>query len=126
MATGKGAYTDPTADGHLEVERLVLPAGSAIARLHADLNAAGGDVALKGVVEGLRIPGSQPALLEKDPLKIDASMRIKEPTRPLTLSATHRLFSLNANAVTAGRQNVAFVLRLPSIAPVRGRSPVKH
>jgi translocation and assembly module TamB len=113
----QGVYTDPTADAHLEVERLVLPAGSAIANLHAELHAAGGDIALKGEVQGLRIPGSAPALLEKDPLKIDASMRIKDPTRPLTLAATHRLFSLNANAVTAGQQNVAFVLKLPSIAP---------
>jgi translocation and assembly module TamB len=113
----KGVYTDPTADAHLDIERLVLPAGSAIANLHAELNAAGGDIALKGVVQGLRIPGSEPTLLEKDPLKIDASMRVKDPTRPLTVAATHRLFSLNANAVTAGRQNVAFVLRLPSIAP---------
>jgi translocation and assembly module TamB len=113
----KGVYTNPTADAHLEIERLVLPAGSAIANLHAELNAAGGDIALKGEVQGLRIPGSAPALLEKDPLKIDASMRIKDPTRPLTVAATHRLFSLNANAVTAGQQNVAFVLKLPSIAP---------
>jgi len=113
----KGVYTNPTADARLDIERLVLPAGSTIANLHAELNAVGGDVALKGVVQGLRIPGSQPALLEKDPLKIDASMRVKDPTRPLTLAVTHRLFSLNANAVTAGQQNVAFVLRLPSIAP---------
>jgi translocation and assembly module TamB len=113
----KGVYTDPTADAHLDIERLVLPAGSAIANLHAELNAAGGEIALKGVVQGLRIPGSEPALLEKDPLKIDASMRIKDPTRPLTVAATHRLFSLNANAVTADQQNVAFVLKLPSIAP---------
>jgi translocation and assembly module TamB len=113
----KGVYTNPTADARLDIERLVLPAGSAIANLHAELNAAGGDITLKGEVQGLRIPGSAPALLEKDPLKIDASMRIKDPTRPLTLAATHRLFSLNANAVTAGQQNVAFVLKLPSIAP---------
>jgi translocation and assembly module TamB len=113
----KGVYTDPAADAHLDIERLVLPAGSAIANLHVELNAAGGDIAVKGVVQGLRIPGSAPALLEKDPLKIDASMRVKDPTRPLTVMATHRLFSLNASAVTAGQQNVAFVLKLPSIAP---------
>jgi translocation and assembly module TamB len=113
----KGPYTDPTADGHLEIDRLVLPAGTAIAALHADINAAGGGVTLKALVEGLRIPGSQPALLETDLLKIDASMRLKEPTRPLTLSATHRLFALSANAVTTGRQNAAFELRIPSIAP---------
>jgi translocation and assembly module TamB len=113
----KGVYTNPTADARLDVERLVLPAGSAIANLHAELNAAGGDIALKAVVQGLRIPGPQPALLEKDPLKVDASMRIRDPTRPLTVTASHRLFSLNANAVTTGRQNAAFVLKLPSIAP---------
>ena len=113
----KGTYTAPTADARLDVERLVLPAGSAIANLHAELNASGGDVGLKGLVQGLRIPGSEPALLEKSPLKIDASMRIKDPTRPLTVTVTHRLFSLNANAVTTGQQNVAFVLKLPSIAP---------
>jgi translocation and assembly module TamB len=113
----KGSYTDPTADGHLEIERLVLPGGTAIAALRADIGAAGGDVTLKAAVEGLRIPGSQPALLESDPLKIDASMRLKEPARPLTLSATHRLFALSANAVTTGEQSAAFELRLPSIAP---------
>jgi translocation and assembly module TamB len=113
----RGTYKDPTADAHLDIERLVLPAGSAIANLHADLHAAGGGIALKGVVQGLRIPGSEPALLEKDPLEIEASMRVADPTRPLTLAATHRLFSLNANAVTAGQQNVSFVLKLPSIAP---------
>jgi translocation and assembly module TamB len=113
----KGPYADPTADGHLEIERLVLPGGTAIAALTADISAAAGNVALKAVVEGLRIPGSQRALLEKDPLKIDASMRLEEPTRPLTLSATHRLFALSANAVTTGKQNAAFELRIPSIAP---------
>jgi translocation and assembly module TamB len=113
----KGAYTDPTADARLDIQGLVLPGGSAIANLHAELNAAAGEMGLTGVVRGLRIPGSEPALLEKDPLKIDASLRIKDPTRPLTVAATHRLFSLNANAVTAGQQNVAFVLKLPSIAP---------
>jgi translocation and assembly module TamB len=113
----QGTYKDPTADARLDIERLVLPGGSAIANLHADLHAAGGRIALKGVVQGLRIPGSEPALLEKDPLEIEASVRVEDPTRPLTLAATHRLFSLNANAVTAGRQNVSFVLKLPSIAP---------
>lgn len=113
----KGAYTDPAAQAHLDVERLVLPAGSAIAAVHADLDAAGGTMTLKALVEGLRVPGPEPSLLEKDPLRIDASMRLKDPVRPLTLSATHRLFSLNANAVTAGRQNVAFVLKLPTLAP---------
>lgn len=114
----RGDYTNPVADAHLEIDRLDLPGGSAIAALRADLGAAGrGELSLTGLVGGLRIPGPEPMLLAADPIKIDASMRMKEATRPLTASITHRLFALNANAVTAGSQSVAFTLKLPSVSP---------
>lgn len=114
----KGPYTSPAADAHLEIERLQLPAGSAIAALRADLAASGGgEVTLKGVIDGLRIPGSQPMLLAGAPLVVNASMRVKEASRPLSVSVTHRLFTLNANAVTAVPQSASFTLKLPSITP---------
>lgn len=114
----KGPYTSPTADAHLEIERLELPAGNAIASLRADLAAGGGgEITLKGTIEGLRIPGSQPMLLAGAPLMVDASLRVKDAARPLNVSVTHRLFTLNANAVTAAPQSATFTLKLPSIAP---------
>ena len=56
-------------------------------------------------------------LLAGDALKLDASMRVKDATHPLRATVTHRLFTLNVNAVTAAPQNAAFTLQLPSITP---------
>ena len=112
-----GTFTDPTADGQLQIDQLRLPGGTQFAALRADLTAGGGNLALHGVVDGLRIPGPDPALFAKDPLRIDASMRVNEPARPLVVVATHRLLSLKAQAITAGRQSVTLNLRLPDVAP---------
>ncbi len=129
----RGAFTDPDAAGHLEVEKLILPGGTQIAALHADLAAGSGVITLKGSIEGLRIPGPAPSLLEQDPLKIDAAWRVKEAARPLALQAAHRLFSLQAQAVTAGDQSATLDLKLPNVAPfaalagqdVRGEAAIK-
>jgi translocation and assembly module TamB len=129
----RGAFTDPDAEGHLEVEKLLLPGGTQIAALHADLAAGSGVITLKGLIDGLRIPGSAPSLLEKDPLKIDAAWRVKEAARPLSITAAHRLFSLEANAITEGDQSATLDLKLPSVAPfaalagqdVRGDAAIK-
>jgi len=114
----QGPFTDPTAQGQLQVDQLELPDGASLASLRADLSAGGGVIGLRGLVQGLRIPGPQPALLQRDALKFEASMRPKEATRPLEISATHRLFSLTAKAATAAPQSVALDLRLPDLAPL--------
>ena len=124
-----GALEDPTASGHLQADRLELPGGLAIAALRAEIASRRGTLSLDGAVAGLRIPGPQPGLFEKDPIKLLASMRMAEKGRPLTLEATHRLLSVKAHAVTTGEQRVSFDLRIPSLAPfaalagedVRGR-----
>lgn len=112
-----GTLKDPTADGHLQADRLELPGSAAIAALRADLTASQGTISLRGVIEGLRIPGPQASLFEKDPVKISASMRVAEDARPLTVEATHRLLSVKAQAITAGRQSVSLDVRVPSLAP---------
>ncbi|MGD0492078.1 MAG: translocation/assembly module TamB domain-containing protein [Steroidobacteraceae bacterium] len=112
-----GTLKDPTAKGHLEADRLVLPGNAAIAALRADLAASRATISLRGEIAGLRIPGPQAALFEKDPVKIVASMRVAEDTRPLTVEATHRLLSVKAQAITAGRQSVSLDVRVPDLAP---------
>jgi translocation and assembly module TamB len=60
-------------------------------------------------------------------------MRLKEATRPLAVTATHRLLSLKAQAITAGRPSVTLDLKLPDVAPfaalggqnVRGAAALK-
>ncbi|MFI4889192.1 MAG: translocation/assembly module TamB domain-containing protein [Steroidobacterales bacterium] len=129
----QGVFTAPTADGHLEVDRLDLPGNASISSLRADLSANGGVIALKGLIDGLRIPGPEPGLLQRDALKIEASIRPQEATRPLQVSITHRLFSLDAKAATAAPQSVVLDLRLPDLTPlaalggqdVRGTATIK-
>ncbi|HEX3912407.1 MAG TPA: translocation/assembly module TamB domain-containing protein [Steroidobacteraceae bacterium] len=113
----RGNLKSPTAQGHLEVAKLELPGGLRTASLKADLAAEGGKAELHAWLAGVQVPGSQPRLLEGDPLKIDASMRLDDPERRLELSASHRLFSLKGQAVTAGVQSAAAEVRLSNIAP---------
>jgi translocation and assembly module TamB len=113
-----GTVSAPTADGRLQVKQLRIPGGTQLAALNANLTAAGGKVTAHAVVDELTIPGPQPNLLHDAPLTFDASMRMNEDSRPLDLTATHRLFALRAHAATAGKQSAELDLRLPDLAPL--------
>ena len=132
-----GSVKAPRADGHIDIGRLRLPGGVQLAALNGDLSAESGRATLHAVIGGLRIPGPRPQLLEDAPVTLDASMRLDSPTRPLDVSASHRLFSLRAAAETAapkgaGRSATA-ELRLPNLGElaalagqnVRGSALVK-
>ncbi len=114
-----GSLKAPAADGHVEFANLRLPGGTQMARLNADLSASAGNSTLQAVIEGLQIPGPQSQLLRGSPVKIAASLRLDEATRPLDLIASHPLFTLHALAETAGmssgKQNATLELRLPSL-----------
>jgi translocation and assembly module TamB len=112
----RGTLDAASADGTLRVEGLRLPGGAALARLDAGLKAAAGSISAHAVASGVEIP-RQPQLLRADPLTVDAVLRPGERGRPLTLTASHRLFSLHAEVVTAGVQSASFDGRLPSLAP---------
>jgi translocation and assembly module TamB len=112
-----GSVKSPNAEGHLEATKIRLPGDMQMTALNADLKADQGNAQAHALLRGLKIPGAQPRLLEDDPVKIDASMRLDDPARRLELSASHRLFSLKGQAVTAGTQSAAFELRLPNLMP---------
>ena len=112
-----GPFTTPTADGHLLVEQLQAPGGTRIAALDANLTANAGLMTLRAGIDGLVIPGPQPTLLQDSRLSLDASVRLDDPKRPVQLTATHRLFALHANAITAGEQTAQLDLRVPDVAP---------
>jgi translocation and assembly module TamB len=133
----RGSIEAPRADAHVEAIQLRLPGGARLAALNGDFTAHSGMAELHALVGGLRIPGPRPELLENGPVKIDASMRLDTATRPLDLSAAHRLFSLHALANTAaaagGERSATLELRLPDLGPlaalagqsVRGSALVK-
>ena len=112
-----GKLETPTAEGHLEVSSLQVPGNTSLSALNADITADRGNVRLRALMKGLRIPGSQPRLLENDPIELDAALRLDDPARRLELTASHRLFWLRGQAVTAGQQSATVEIRLPNVAP---------
>ena len=112
-----GSFQSPTAEGHLEITRLRVPGELQATAVSADVAADRGKADLHASVQGLKIPGSQPRLLETDPLKIDASLRLDTPTHPLELTAAHRLFSLRGQAILSGEKSASLELRAPNITP---------
>jgi translocation and assembly module TamB len=117
----RGSIKAPTADGHLDVEKLQLPGGTQMAALHADVTAGRGEAVLAAQVGGLRIPGPRPGLLQAAPVMLNATLHLNEPGRPLDVDASHNLFALKAHAETAaaaGRRNVTAELRLLDLTPL--------
>ena len=112
-----GNLQTPTAEGHVQISRLRLPGNAQFASLAADVAADRGLAKLHAIVKGLRIPGQEPGLLEKDPVRIDASVNLDDPARRLQLTASHPLFSLTGDAVTAGPQSATLEARLPIVSP---------
>ena len=117
-----GGIKAPRASAHIEAVQLQLPGGVLIATVNADVTAGSGKAALQGLVGGLRIAGLKPQLLEDSPLKIDATLRLDDATRPLDVRASHRLFSLHATTeatpARADQRTVALDIGLPNLAPL--------
>ena len=128
-----GTVTAPNADGHLLIKKLLIPGGTELADLDANLTATGGMLTTRATLTGLVIPGSQPKLFQDSPLTLDASVNMSDPKRPVELKATHRLFALQGHATTADELAAQLDLRLPDVTPfaalggqkVRGTATVK-
>lgn len=112
-----GTVSAPSADGRLLVKQLQIPGGTRLADLNANLTATAGSLSARAILTGLVIPGSQPKLFEDAPLTLNASVRLSDPGRPAQITATHRLFALQAHATTAGQQSARLELHLPDVAP---------
>ena len=128
-----GTASAPNADGHLLIKKLLIPGGTELADLDANLTATGGMLTTRATLTGLVIPGSQPKLFQDSPLTLDASVNMSDPKRPVELKATHRLFALQGHATTADELAAQLDLRLPDVTPfaalggqkVRGTATVK-
>jgi translocation and assembly module TamB len=112
-----GGVKAPNATGHLEFAGLHVPGGVQLSKFDADLTAADATVSLRGKAEGLQIPGPRPALLANDPIDLSAAMKLDQASRPLDLRASHRLFVLTGQWLTAGKQSASLDLRLTDLAP---------
>ena len=112
-----GTPAAPRADGELHVEQLQLPGGWGVADLTASLSAAAATLSIDADAAQLRVPESRWRFLQQDPLHIHATIAMAEAARPLRLQATTRLFTLDAQAVTAGQESAVFTVRVDDLRP---------
>jgi translocation and assembly module TamB len=112
-----GGLRTPHATAHLDMAGLQVPGGVQLGNLNAELSAANGSASLRGKVEGLRLPGPQPGLLASDPIELDATMKLDQASRPVALRASHRLFTLHGQWLTAGKQSATLNLHLSDLTP---------
>ena len=111
-----GPFAKPEATGTLRIAALEA-GGAALRSLAADLQGNAGEVHLKATLDGLRIPGPKPDLLEAAPLVLTADLRLDAAGRPVTFSLTHPLIAAEGDAQTAGATQANVKLHLPDLAP---------
>ena len=116
----RGPWNAAVADGQFEVKGLQLPGNSQVDLLSARLVADAGTLRMNATAAGVQIPGSAPRLLAADPITLDATLGLQDVARPLALTASHRLFTVRAQAVTAGDLHGTLDLRVPQLAPFAG------
>ena len=88
----QGAVNAPQTSATLEATGVDVP-GVQLPSLSASLNGKGGTLTLDARALGLRVAGKVGALLAGSPLMARATLHLKEPGRPIDLSATHALLS---------------------------------
>ena len=113
----QGSARAPHAEAQLRIEQLRIPGGGGLGTLDANLAADGRELTVHAVAAGVLLPGPQPRLLADAPLRVDATTRLDDASKPVRLTANHHLFSLQAAATTAEPLHATFALRLPDLAP---------
>jgi len=110
----KGPYAAPDANVQLRI-RGMQAGESGLRNLEADLSGTGGAIALRAILEGLRIPGAPPDLFAA-PMRVEATARLDDPARPVELALRHPSLVVEARATTApGLSGTASVM-LPDLA----------
>jgi len=106
----KGPFASPDADVELSVRG--VEAGEAGFRsLDAKLAGNAGALALRGSLDGLRIPGARPDLFGRAPLRLEANARLADPGRPIDFALRHPLLALEGRAGTGPNANASVTIR---------------
>jgi translocation and assembly module TamB len=112
----QGPFTAPHAQAKLHVDTLAA-AGATIHAIDATVGGDAGEVQMRGSIDGLRLPGPKPDLLQSAPVTIEADARLDTPERPVRFAIRHPLLSAEGTAQTGGTSSVQATLTLPDFAP---------
>jgi translocation and assembly module TamB len=112
-----GPLATPQASGNVRIDGLTA-AGAAMSRLVAKLDGNAGQATLTASIDGIRVPGPKPDLLEASPLTLTARAVLDKADRPVMFTADHKLLALRGEAQTGGDLRLKAHLDLPDLAPL--------
>lgn len=112
----RGPVTAPDAAGRVKIEQLAA-SGATASNVTADIAGNAGQLHLDGQVAELRVPLPNPAIFAGEPVLIHVDARLDQPDRPVHLTVRHKLFSLDANALTGAKRSVDATLTASDLSP---------
>jgi translocation and assembly module TamB len=112
----QGPFATPHARATLHIDTLAA-AGAAIRALDATVDGDAGAVQMRGSIDGLRLPGPKPDLLQSAPITVEADARLNTPDRPVRFAIHHPLLNAEGTAQTGGTPSVQATLTLPDFSP---------
>ncbi len=112
----QGPFATPHARATLHIDTLAA-AGAAIRAIDATVDGDAGAVRMRGSIDGLRLPGPKPDLLQGAPITIEADARLDTPARPVRFAIHHPLLNAEGTARTGGAPSVQATLTLPDFSP---------
>lgn len=113
----RGPFAKANATGRLSIDDLHAY-GSGVSHLTANLAGNAGQVHLAATIDGLTLPGQNPALFAGAPVVFDATAQLDAPDRPVSFTLHHPLIDASGTAHTAGPLQANVALTLPQLAPV--------
>jgi translocation and assembly module TamB len=113
----QGPFMRPNATGQVHIAGL-RAFGAGLADLTANLAGNAGQVHLHASIDGLILPGQDPALFAGAPVVLDATAQLDAPDRPVTFTLHHPLIDAHGTARTAGALQADVSLTLPRLEPV--------
>ena len=111
-----GKFSSPALSARLKA--LGVRIGDASFRsLSATMSGAAGSATLAATLEGLSIPGPDPALFAAAPIEVKVAARHTDATWRAEFTGTHPLLALSGQVTGGDRARLDFEARAPSVAP---------
>ncbi len=113
-----GTPQAPVGAGSLVIDNVIAAGGGAnrlTVRFSGDTT---GPANLHAVLDGLRVPGPDPALLAATPLTLDAVYHDEQPGGPVDLIVTHALAQITGHILTQPALRGSVGVTLPQLGPL--------
>jgi translocation and assembly module TamB len=115
--TVQGPINQPRVDSRLIINGLKI-AQTHAQRIDMAIKGDAGRLDLSGTIHRLTRADSQQDILQAAPLKLQATVHLNTPTRPVTVAINHPLLNISGNGLTAVPLSAKLAINAPNLKPL--------